>query len=209
MIALFFIPENDRSAALRENERLWGFWEPTRPRFTDVQAVYRARDRWRNIHVEAVLAPTENAAGRTVRCRRQSDRCEYGGQAWQHFKPDFLPFNESHESVLFIHPITGWTVRAQMIVPARAKSAKLYIGLTDPSADSDNREPVKVRLLGDKTVLNSFDLQARRGLQSFDVDISKNKPKTLSLEFECEKDGARVIGWDLSFFKTSTATITP
>ena len=200
------IPEKDESAALRENERLWGFWEPSRPDNADMDAVYRARDRWRQVQVEAVLKGTKNEAKRRVACRIKPDRCEYGGQAWQHFKPDFLPFNGKHQPVLFIHPITGWTVRTRMIVPAASKSAQLTIGMTDTSADSDNQAPVRIHILADQNRIQEFELPAERGLKKIPIAFPANKPKSLTIGIESDKDGARVLGFDLHFFQTQTST---
>lgn len=202
VFCISLIPENNTGAAMRENERLWGFWEPSRQSESDGNAVYRARDRWRQIQVEAQL---KSSVQRRVACRRMPDRCEYGGQTWQHFKPDFLPFNGKHRSVLFIHPITNWTIRARMSVPRAARSAELSLGLADASADSDNQTPVHIRILDNKHILQEFDLPAERGLKTFPITLPAKTPKHISIEFECERDGARVLGFDLRFFETETS----
>ena len=67
--SLFFIPERDPSAAMRENERLWGFWEPQKLRQSSSDTIYRARDRWRGLRV-APMPATNKQESRVVPCRK-------------------------------------------------------------------------------------------------------------------------------------------
>ncbi|MEE2902689.1 MAG: hypothetical protein VYC39_10170 [Myxococcota bacterium] len=198
MGSLFLIPESDPSAAMRENERLWGFWEPSRSRQSTSDSVYRARDRWRGLRVTAELLTNEERKSRVVPCRPKADRCEYGGQPWQHLKPDFLPFDGKHRSVLFVHPITGWTIKTKFNLPRETSSALLEIGLTDSSADSDNKAPVSVRVLQGNTVLLDEPLAAERGLKKFPLTLTATGTRVIELDLETTQDGARVLGFDLT-----------
>lgn len=184
------IGERDAAAAQRENARLWGFWEPTKPRIRPEGLLFSAYDDWRTARVEAEID------GRKVPCRWASDRCDYGGMPWQHYGPDFLELDGAHHRLLFLHPIKGWTVRVSYPVPAAGRRAVLLYGLTDASVDSDNPTPVRMRLKqGDKD-LSRFEAVAERGLKSIELALGTQRAP-LTLEVESERDGARVIGFDL------------
>ena len=198
LTGLFLIPEKDPSAAMRENERLWGFWEPQTSRISDSTVMYRARDRWRGLRVRAELIGSDKTTSRVVPCRPKADRCEYGGQPWQHVKPDFLPFDGNHESVLFIHPITGWSVKTTFNLPRDTDSALLEIGLTDPSADSDNETPVLIEVRQDKNLVLQKLLPAERGLRKFPLTLTATASRMLELSLQTTQDGARVLGFDLT-----------
>ena len=204
--SLFLIPERDPSAAMRENERLWGFWEPQKLRQSSSDTIYRARDRWRGLRVSAELPATNKQKSRVVPCRPKADRCEYGGQPWQHLKPDFLPFNGKHESVLFVHPITGWTIKTKFNLPKQSQTALLEIGLTDSSADSDNKTPVSLQVQQGNAILLQQLLPAERGLKKFPLTLTSTGSRMLELSLQTTQDGARVLGFDLIVPKTSHET---
>ena len=191
-----FIPENDVSAALRENERLWGFWEPSRPRMQTPGLIFRARDRWRIGRVESQIIPD----GRKVPCRWQADRCDYGGMPWQHYGPDFVQFDGKLEPVLFLHPIKDWIVRARFMIPSKGIRATLRYGMADASADSDNPEPVTIVVKHADDVVRTLTLQPQRGLQTFEFSLVGRRGP-IELEVTCKQDGARVLGFDIDVFE--------
>ncbi len=114
------------------------------------------------------------------------------------FEARFLPFDGKHKSVLFVHPITGWTIKTKFNLPRETSSALLEIGLTDSSADSDNKAPVSVRVLQGNTVILDEPLAAERGLKKFPLTLTATGTRVIELDLETTQDGARVLGFDLT-----------
>lgn len=194
-LALFgmsLIPERDPLAALKENERLFGFWEPKPAAAGPKGRIFHGERDWRRIQVEA-----EAQDGRVEPCRFRPARgpgCFYGPQGWHRFGPEHLEVGAVWRSLLFLHPIAGQTVRARIVVPKEAVRARLRYGLTDAAARSANPHPVHLRLLQGKTVLAETDLKAM-GLHTLEPTLSGTT--ALQLELTVENDGARVFGFDL------------
>lgn len=197
------IPERDAAAARRENQRLWGFWEPARPgdgpkgarRHTRKGLLHSARQRHRQVTVEAIAAdgtlrPCSPFAG---------GRCSYGDQPWHRFNPEEMDFDGLREPVLFLHPIAGSTVRATVPVPKAAATAVLRYGLADASVASPNPHPVVVRLRQGERELGRVEAGRRRGLQSLELALTSTAP--LAVEITAVEDGARVFGFDLELYR--------
>lgn len=193
------IPERDPGAAARENDRLWGFWEPPMPTPEAAPGtVFHARTHWRLTRVEA----EHETEGRVVPCRWTHGRCDYGGQPWQHFGPETLPFDGVQRTVLHVHPITGWIVRLRFSLPVDARRAVLHYGLTDASATADNPVPVRLSVRTASTGPAAEHLLApgRRGLEALPLELPPGPSagrRELIVELRTRRDGARVMGLDL------------
>src|SRR5262249_48978595 len=139
------IPEQDKGAADRENQRLWGFWEPARPRpvaALPALILYDARDHFRDARVEVTLSD-----GTVHECTwTDATHCQYGKDTWHHFGPDTLDFDGTRLAILFMHPMQGAVVRAVFPRHPAAQKATLRYGLADASASSTNTSPVEVTL---------------------------------------------------------------
>lgn len=136
-------------------------------------------------------------AGELSTCRPdpRSASCGYGPNPWERFGPELLRFSGRPQSVLFMHPIAGSVVRAELQPPAEARRGRLYAGLTDEAMASGNRAPVRLRLTNGARVLLEAEVGTTRGLQSFPFTLSSTV--SLALEIETANDGARVFGFDL------------
>lgn len=196
VLGMFQIPERDPLAALKENERLWGFWEPKPKAPGPSGRIFHGEREWRRIQVEA-----EAPDGRIEPCRRQSARgpgCFYGPEGWHRFGPEHLEVGGQWRSLLFLHPMRGQTVRARLAVPEAAARVRLSYGLTDAAVRSANPHPVHLRLLQGAAVLAEVDLAAM-GLHQLEHTLSGTA--ALTLELTVADDGARVFGFDLEIFQ--------
>jgi hypothetical protein len=206
------IPELDPDAAQRENDRLWGFWEPpiparapepeamvpARPGFDPARFLARARDVWQTVNVEAIFRD----GTMRVPCRGLGDprRCTYGGQPWQVFGPDVVTLAEQREPLLVMHPIADWIVRASLRVPPEARQAILRYGLSDASVRSDNKSPVEVRVVSRGRELAHLSAENRPGLFALPLTLSATTAQ-LSVEIRCDKDGARNFAFDVELYR--------
>lgn len=197
VFGMFQIPERDPLAALKENERLWGFWEPKQKAPGPKGRIFHGERDWRRVQVEA-----ETPDGRIEPCRRQSARgpgCFYGPEGWHRFGPEHLEVGGVWRSLLFLHPVRGQTVRARLAVPKEAARVRLSYGLTDAAMRSPNPHPVHLRLLQGPAVLAEVDLKTM-GLHRLEHTLSGTA--ALALELTVADDGARVFGFDLELFQT-------
>jgi hypothetical protein len=186
---IWSIPEQDVGAAERENVRLWGFWEPPRPKPPGL--VFDARERFHEARVEAILADG------TVRPCTWYDqlRCQYGSEAWHHFGPDTLELQGTRRPILYMHPMQGATVRALFPrIPAAAR-VTLHYGLADASVDSTNKDPVEVVVRQGPSLLARAETKNEHGLTSIDLALTSTAP--IALEIAVKNEGARVFGFNL------------
>lgn len=189
------VREHDPEAAAKENQRLWGFWEPARvaPQSTAPSAPpqFRARDRAGLAQVESV-----DASGVHRGCVAEGEgRCRYGAEGWHHFAPEDLEFAGKRRPILFMHPIGGGVVRATIPLDPRAKRAVLEYGLADASVASSNKSPVRISLSQAGRPLAAVDAGNERGLQELPLTLSSTLP--ITLEIRVDNEGARVFGFDL------------
>lgn len=201
------IPERDAGAAERENQRLWGFWEPARPRDgagTPVATtarprppnlVWDARTRWREVTVEVITAD-----GARRRCTKEATRCRYGDQPWQYFGPESLDLGGARTPVLFMHPIAGATVRAEIPIRAGVRRAIVRYGLTDASIGSGNTEPVHLALSHGATELRRVEVRNVPGLHEVELTLGSTTAP-LSIDLTAKNDGARVFGLDVELYR--------
>lgn len=201
-------PEHDPPAVERENQRLWGFWEPASgppPGQTPPPApmpprppglIYDALDNWQTVQVVAVLPD-----GSTRTCTPEGSQCRYGDAGWQHFGPDTFDMNGAKQPVLFMHPVKDQAVRATFPLPRGARYAVLRYGLTDASVDSANPNPVKMRIKSGTKILTEAEAGNVRGLQTIGFAVTSTGAPP-SLEIEVAEDGARVFGFDLELYAT-------
>jgi hypothetical protein len=199
---LALIPEADARAAKKENRRLWGFWEPTSPQ-TERERAARvprpgmldsARRDWRRVRVSS-----RGPDGDLRECAPDgAARCRYGDQPWQHFGPEALELDGRQEPLLFLHPIAGRAVRAELPGHAGARSAVLRYGLADASVASDNVHPVKVTVRQGTATLLETTAGEDFGLEHRAFTLTSTAP--VALELEVESDGARVFGFDLELY---------
>jgi hypothetical protein len=207
LILIGVIPENDPAASAKENERLWGFWEPSSPEHRSrIRALthppeppgllFRGTARWREIQVEHF-----GKDGSKTACMPAGvDRCQYGKEGWQHFGPEDFEIDGEKKRLLFMHPIAGDKVRAK-VVPARfAKRAVLRYGLSDASAASSNHAPVELTISRAGTVLKKEATTNERGLKVIELALTSTSAP-LELELSVENDGARVFGFELELYK--------
>lgn len=192
------IPERDPVAARRENRRLWSFWEPENPRTARPvdrtgrrsAGLVHARSQWRHIKVE-VEHPDDTRSP----CIPDGLRlCRYGKEPWQRFQPDLLQIDGVQEPILFLHPIAGATVRAQLPTHPHAKTAVLWYGLADSAVTSGNASPVKLTVTQGSHTLGTAEASNTFGLQSLELTLTSTLSATL--EVRAERDGARVFGFD-------------
>lgn len=201
------VPEQDPPAAARENARLWGFWEPhtpgrppipipPRPGFQRPPGLlFEARARWREVKAAQV-----GAGGEVRPCRvEEGRRCRYGDQPWQWLGPEDMEVGGEVLPLLFFHPIAGATVRATVRPPPAATRLILRHGLTDASFQAGARDPVRLRLSQGEKLLHSADAGREPGLHLVDLTLTSTLP--VSLELSCEKDGARVFGFELELYR--------
>lgn len=198
LIALLMtrISEQDAGAAARENERLWGFWEPHRPAETPPGLLFRARDRWQTIRVESVSP--EGVVRPCTTTPGESDRCSYADQPWQHFAPETLELDGARRPILFLHPVQGWVVRATIPLDPRTRRAVLRYGLADASVASTNTTPVEITVAQRARTLSQAQATNVRGLQALELPLTSTAP--LTLELRSANDGARVFGFDLELY---------
>lgn len=206
LILIGVIPERDDAASAKENERLWGFWEPSSPEHRarmralahppDPPGLYfRASARWREVHVEHF-----GKDGTRTPCTPAGlDRCQYGKEGWQHFGPEDFEIDGQTKRLLFMHPIAGDKVRAKIAAARTAKKAVIRFGLSDASAVSSNRSPVQVKISQAGKVLREEQTINQRGLTKIEVVLSSTA--ALELELGVENDGARVFGFDVELYK--------
>ncbi len=195
IVGMAQIPERDALAAERENERLWGFWEPTPLALHPEGRIFHGQREWRRIQVQA-----EHPDRRIERCRFDGKRgpgCYYGPEGWHHFGPEHLEVGGKWRPLLFLHPIRGQTVRAWIRVPKNATKAVFSFGLTDAAVRSPNPHPLHLRLLQGKRLLHELDLKAA-GLLTLEPTLSGTA--ALTLELTTADDGARVFGFDVELF---------
>lgn len=192
------IPEKDAGASDRENQRLWGFWEPRAPKPPVVLPpglLGRARERWREI--EVYVGPEGQL---TRRCQRyQLGPCQYGSEPWQHLAPETLDFDGKNEPILFLHPIAGQVVQARIPVRPGARRLILRYGLSDASVASDNPMPLELTVRQGATTLAAPKLAKERGLHPFELTTTSTAP--ITLELRTGRDGARVFGFDLEQYQ--------
>lgn len=198
LVGISLIPEKDPDAAKRENERLWGFWEPRAPKPKVVLPpgfLSRARDRWREIEISA------GAAGQaSLKCRKyQLTPCQYGPEPWQHFAPESLDFDGKPEPILFLHPIAGQVVTAQIPLRPEARRLVFRYGLADASVAADNPFPLELTLRQGRAVLATPKVAKERGLHTLELSSTSTAPVTL--ELRTQRDGARVFGFDLEQYR--------
>jgi hypothetical protein len=201
------IPENDAGAATRENERLFGFWEPTTAAHqAKIRAktiipdppglIFRARTRWREVQVEHQLKD-----GTIMRCAYEGvDRCRYGKEGWQHFGPEDFEIDGKKVPLLFLHPIAGDIVRASFKEAQFAKRAVLRYALSDASVVSSNTSPVTVLLSRGGQKLREETTKNQRGFSTIELALTSTRAP-LVMELSVENDGARVFGFDMEFYK--------
>ncbi len=200
VVAVF--PERNPAAAYRENQRLWGFWEPEGPPLARPAALkprsdqlFRARRHYRRIRIEA-RAPN----GQARACGPfQGPFCHYGVQPWQRFGPERIPIGGAPQDVLFLHPIAGHTVRATIPVVPTATSFILRYGMADASVGADNPHPIALTVRQGDTVLSTVDVPLGYGLRSLEGTLTSTAP--LRVELEVDRDGARVFGFDLEQYR--------
>lgn len=198
------IPERDPTSATRENERLWGFWEPkprTSPtaRFGLPEApglVFRASQRFEATFVERV-----DAEGVRHPCLADGpQRCRYGVEPWQHFGPESIEVGGEARPLLYIHPVKGSAVRAAFPIPPVARRAVLRYGLSDGSVASDNPESVNLRVLRGSERLEAIEVPSALGLASRDLTLTATTAP-LIIELTTGRDGARVFAFDLELYR--------
>ncbi len=181
------VPEHDVSAAARENERLWGFWEPAhRP----TRAMFDTRTQVSAISVESELE------GRRRPCVRVApERCSYGDQPWHHFGPELINVDGAQHPLMFLHPIHDQVVRARISAPPAAKNGLLRMALSDESVASDNKDPVRVQAFDGPTKFFDDEIGTQRGFT--EVSVTRTSSGPITLELRCGRDGARVFGFEL------------
>jgi hypothetical protein len=198
LVGIAVIPEKDPDASQRENERLWGFWEPRAPKPPVVLPpgfLSRARDRWREIEISS------GAEGQAEKkCRKyQLTPCNYGNEPWQHFAPEALDFDGKSQPILFLHPIAQQVVTA--VIPLRPEAKRLVFryGLADASVAADNPFPLELTLRQGGVVLATPKVAKDRGLHTLELSSTSTAPVTL--ELRTQRDGARVFGFDLEQYR--------
>jgi len=189
------VREHDPEAAAKENQRLWGFWEPAHvARDTAAKSsppLFRARDRHALAQVESI-----DASGTHRSCVPDGEaRCRYGTEGWHHFAPEDLEFDGKRRPILFLHPIGGGVVRATIPLDPRAKRAVLEYGLADASVASSNKSPVRLTLVQGGRSLAAVEAGRERGLAELPLTLSSTAP--ITLEIRVDNEGARVFGFDL------------
>jgi hypothetical protein len=195
-IGILIIPERDPQAAQRENERLWGFWEPKAKPKPIPGFISRARDHWRSATVTALR--TDGQIDPCVFRPESPDRCFYGPEPWHHFGPDHLEMKGVREPILFMHPIRDEIVRASLPLAPRTKKVILRYGMADASVASDNPTPIRISVKqGDGEIARAAATNIQ-GLHTLPITLTSTAP--VSVEIRCERDGARVFGFDLEFY---------
>lgn len=156
------------------------------------ELVFRGALDWSRFQVSKI-----DAAGGVTPCTPLAGGlgCSYGPNSWERFGPEVLSFGGRAQSVLFLHPSTGHTLRAELLLPSEARRGRLYVGLTDGAMASANRSLVHVRVKNGDRVLLETDVGSKPGLHAFPVVVTSTSP--LSLELTTANDGARVLGFDL------------
>jgi len=195
------IPEEDPVAAAQENQRLWSFWEPTRPEKQALRPgapgrISTARGRWREIRVERL-----DADGRiTHACAPPTtDACRYGDAPWQSLRPETFAMAGQSERLLFLHPVGGEIVRAIIPTPPDAVRAVLRYGLSDASVASGNDDVVRVEVAQADRVLERLRVGGDFGLDAAGLTLTSTAP--IRLDLRVEDDGSRVFGFDLEFYR--------
>ncbi len=200
LIAL--IPEADADAARRENRRLWGFWEPAGQgegplgvrRRARKGRVFNARGRYRKVKVSS------HQPGQAPRpCVGKGARCTYGPHPWQRFGPERLDMDGVKEPILFMHPIKGAAVIAEVPVHPKASAAVLRYGLADGSVTSGNDSAVQVTLRQGAEQITELQAGNQFGLHAYEWTLTSTAP--ITVQIEADNDGARVFGWDLDQYR--------
>jgi hypothetical protein len=141
---------------------------------------------WREVKVEARCDD-----GTVTSCRFEGERCFYGPNPWQHYGPEVLPIGGVEVPVLFLHPITGCTITAEL--PERVSQGNLHFALTDPALASSNRAPIQLKLRRGEVVVEATTPMTP-GLAK--VPLPEGTGPVI-LELRTEADGARVFGFDV------------
>lgn len=197
---LWAVPEAHPAKARRESRRLERMWEPkseatvvTGPTPSRSTAG-SARRNVRNVSVRRILPD-----GSVRPCEPARGPCKYGQDPWQHFGPEALEFDGRKRAVLFMHPIAGDVIEARVPVPADVRRAELVYGLSDGSIDAPNPHPVELQVLQGTTLIGVAQAGHDYGLQRLELPLTSST--ALRVQVRAEQDGARVLGWDLEFFR--------
>lgn len=199
--AVVLVPEEKLPEARRENRRLWGFWEPSRKaaRHARISAPPRpgrlgsARGLFRRIDVRRTGGASEQS------CQiKQGTSCRYGTQDWQRFGPDMLELDGKRLPILFMHPVANETVTARVPLLPRTKAAVLRYGLADASVGSDNPHPVQIDVRQGGALIAHAEAGKDYGYQRLELPITSTAAVEVSIQVE--RDGARVLGWDLELY---------
>ena len=204
--AVGLVPETEPAKARRENRRLWRFWEPAPAPRARISPSGAAEDRPRRQRATTARALHRRIAitrigpdGQPTPCRPPVGPCRYGDEPWQRFARESLRFDGRTRPVLHLHPVSGETLRATVPVPPRATQAVLRYGLTDASLDADNPHPVRLTVTQDGTPLAVAEAGLDYGLA--ELPFTLGSTTALQLTIEVERDGARVLGWDLELYR--------
>ncbi len=150
---------------------------------------------WEKIQVEV-----EDPAGQKTKCTKpgpQTKSCRYGTQPWRRFGPEYMQVGGQQRALLFMHPVQGSVVTAEIPMAAGTKSVTLKWALTDSACASPNRLPVRLRLLDGSDELEKAEAGNEVGLHSLTATRSSTAAGLLSLELRAEHEGARIFGFDL------------
>ncbi|MFO0723386.1 MAG: hypothetical protein U1E65_06375 [Myxococcota bacterium] len=191
------VKELDPAAAERENQRLWGFWEPARakdPSPAEDHPLFTARGRIAGIEVHSV-----DKDGVERGCTPEGNgRCRYGPSDWHHLAAEELDFDGKRLPIAFMHPIGGGVVRATIPLVPSARRAIFDYGLADASVASGNASPVSLSLLQRDQVLAKVEAGRQRGLLHLPLSLTSTAP--ITLELRVDNEGARVFGFDLRVY---------
>jgi hypothetical protein len=126
--------------------------------------------------------------------------CTYGEQSWYHYGPDFIDVLGRAEPLLYIHPIAGGVVTWKLDLPQGARRGVLSYAMSDGSTRSDNRSPVELSLVQGRQILARASADNSAGLKTVPFALSSTAAKEIALELRTEKDGSRVIGFDVEIY---------
>lgn len=197
VFVIAMIPEKNASAAKRENQRLWGFWEPAQPKAKPRARpgrIFRARSAYRRLRVETVDTATTTACGSF-----DGGFCRYGDQPWQRFGPERVTMAGVSEDVLFIHPVTGKTVRITVPVRPQARSAVIRYGMADTSVRAPNPHLIDLVVRQGTKRLSRRRVPRTVGIKTLELTLTSTAP--LIMELSVQRDGARVFGFDVEQYR--------
>lgn len=160
--------------------------------------VFRAKKRVDLPKVEAV-----DAAGRATPCTARPDGnpgCAYGAEPWQHYAIEAIEMGGRSIRMVFMHPITGKTIRARYPRPRQAARGILRFGLSDAAVVSANQSPVEVRVVEGSMVLAQASAGNVAGLRALPFTVSSTAGAEIAVEITTAEDGARVFGFDLELY---------